>query len=140
MLDVLTNKRLHEDLRLTTICASLLDFEFEENTYDIVLSCYVLHHFNVKQKEDIYKNIYRCLKKNGVFIHGDSMVTNLDQENHYRQIAEDIYEQVNLPFASLHIDAPFCWDHEKEILAASGFTKISLVKECTKTNLYRCGK
>lgn len=140
MLDVLKHKKLHEALQLTTVCSSFLDLEFEENKFDIVLSCYVMHHFNVSQKHDIYKKIHRCLKKDGVFINGDSMVANMDEEQHHRQNAEKIYEEENLPFASLHIDAPFCWIHEKEVLATSGFTELSLVKEWTKTKLYRCIK
>ena len=138
MLDVLNHKELFEELHLTTVCSSFLDLEFEDNEFDIVLSCYVMHHFNVKQKHDIYQKIHHCLKKNGVFINGDTMVANMNEEQHYRQNAERIYKEENLPFASLHIDAPFCWIHEKEVLASSGFTEISLVREWTKTKLYKC--
>jgi hypothetical protein len=44
---------------------------------------------------------------------GDSMVANMDEEQQHRQNAEKIYKIENLPFASLHVDAPFCWLHEK---------------------------
>lgn len=140
MLEVLKCKKLSEGLQLTTICASFLDLGFEEDEFDIVLSCYVMHHFNERQKLDIYKKIYRSLKKNGIFINGDSMAANMDEEEYYRQNAEKIYQEENLPFASLHIDAPFCWIHEKEVLTASGFTQINLVREWTRTKLYHCIK
>lgn len=140
MLDVLKQKKLFEGLQLATVCASILDLDFGENEYDIVLSCFTMHHFNANQKLDIYKKIHKCLKSNGVFINGDTMVANLDEEESFRQMAEEVYEKENLPFASLHIDAPLCWLHEKEILSSSSFREISLVKEWTKTKLYKCLK
>jgi hypothetical protein len=74
------------------------------------------------------------------FINGDSMVANTEEEIYYRQMAENIYEAENFPFASLHIYAPFCWIHEYEVLETSGFTKINLIKKWTKTKLYNCIK
>ena len=140
MLDVLKRKKLIKELRLTTVCSSLLNFEYEENEFDIVLSCYVMHHFNAEQKLDIYQKIHRCLKKNGVFINGDSLAANMAEEQYYYQNAEKIYNEANLPFASLHVDAPFSWKHEEDVLTSSGFTEVSLVKEWTKTKLYKCIK
>ena len=112
MLDALKRKKLFKELRLTTFCASILNHDFEENEFDNVLSCYVMHHFNATQKHDIYQKIYRCLKKDGVFINGDTMVASKAEELYYHQNAEMIYKEENLPFASLHVDAPFCWIHE----------------------------
>jgi tRNA (cmo5U34)-methyltransferase len=140
MLGVLNQKTLYPGLHLTTVCASFLDIDLEEEQYDIVISCYVMHHFNIKQKHDIYEKIYRCLKKDGVFMNGDLMVPDMDKEEYYRKNAEEIYEKENLPYGSLHLDTPFCWIHEKEVLAASGFIEISLVKEWTETKLYKCIK
>jgi len=106
MLEVLNRKKLFEGIQLTTVCASILDLDFDENEYDIVLSCYTMHHFNPEQKQDIYKKIYRCLKNNGVFINGDFFAANLDEEEFHRKNAEEVYKKENLPFASLHIDSP----------------------------------
>lgn len=140
MLDILKQKKLSPGLNLTTICDSFLDLDFGTNHYDIVLTCYAMHHFNIRQKHEIYQKIYRCLNENGVLINGDSMVLNMVEEEYYRKNAEELYEKENAPFASLHIDAPFCWVHEKEVLEASGFTDIRLVKEWTRTKLYKCRK
>lgn len=140
MLDVLNRKKLYEGLQLTTICASILDLDFQEEEYDIVLSCYTMHHFNEEQKLNIYKKVHKCLKNNGVFINGDLIAENKDEEEYYHQNAVKIYENEDSPFASLHVDAPFCWLHEKEVLKSSGFTEISLIKEWTKSKLYKCIK
>lgn len=140
MLDVLKQKKLFEGLQLTTVCASILDLDFGENEYDIVLSCYTMHHFNAEQKMELYRKIHRCLKDHGVFIHGDSMAADSDEEELLRQEAEEVYKKENMPFASLHVDAPLCWQHEKEILASCSFAEICLIKAWTKTKLYRCLK
>lgn len=140
MLDVLNKKKLNANVNLTTICGSFLDIAFEEKKYDIVLSCYVMHHFNEEQKKKIYSKIYNCLNDNGIFINGDSFSKNRDEENDKLLKAEIIYKENNLPFASLHIDVDFSFDHEQEILSDVGFSKIELIKEWTKSKIYVCKK
>jgi len=61
------------------------------------------------------------------------MAANLDEEAYYRQMADDICKKEKLPFSSLHVDAPLCWLHEKEVLSSASFLEISLIKEWTKT-------
>lgn len=140
MLEVLRQKRLYPGLNLTTICASFLDFNLLEEQYDIVITCYVMHHFNAEQKQDMYRKIYGCLKKQGVFINGDIMVPTLAEEEYHCKNAEELYSKEKLSYGSLHIDTPFCWTHEKDVLMSAGFDKLSLVKEWTNTKLYKCIK
>ena len=45
------------------------------------------------------------------------MAANLDEEAYYRQMADEICKKEKLPFSSLHVDAPLCWLHEKEVLS-----------------------
>ena len=45
MLNVLKRKQLSEGVKLTTVCASFLEWDLGMERYDIVLSCYALHHF-----------------------------------------------------------------------------------------------
>lgn len=140
MLKVLREKSLHKDVKLTTVCGSILEVDFGEQAYDIVLSCYVMHHFDEKQKINIYRKIYHCLTSQGTFINGDTMVDNYEEEyKHYKQ-AEKIYADYNLPFASLHIDAPLCLEHEFDIINKAGFSDIVLEREWLQTKLYRARK
>lgn len=44
MLDVLKYQKLFEGLQLTTV-SSILNLDFDENEYDIVLICYSIHYF-----------------------------------------------------------------------------------------------
>jgi len=140
MLDELKKKPLYKDLILTTICGSLLDLDFGKHSYDLVISCYVMHHFNEEQKISIYKKIFNCLTDVGAFINGDSMEKNQEDEQMRYKEAEKIYMESNLSFGSLHIDAPFCIDHEMAVLNKVGFNDIVLEKEWTRTKLYRASK
>jgi hypothetical protein len=95
-----------------------------------------MHHFNEEQKTNIYRKIYACLMEDGSFINGDSMEKSYEDEQMRFKEAEQVYAESNLPFASLHIDAPFCIEHEMEVLSKVGFTDIILEKEWTRTKLY----
>ena len=140
MLEVLKKKKLYDGVELTTVCGSFLDLDFEENHYDIVLSCYALHHFNSEQKLNLYKKIYTSLRNGGVFVNGDTIAVSKDEENELMTKAVQLYKDENMPFASLHVDVPFCWEHEKKVLGNAGFLRVDLVKEWQKTKLYKCEK
>lgn len=140
MLHELEKKQLFHEISLKTICGSFLELEFEEATFDIVLTCYAMHHFTEEQKLDLYGRIYKCLKKGGCLINGDSMVKTEEEESSCLRSADIIYREKNLPFGSLHIDIPFCFEHEKEVLKRVGFQEIMLEKEWTVTKLYRAMK
>lgn len=140
MIAKLEEKPLHPEVALKTICGSFLDIDFGEEQFDIVLSCYAMHHFNEKQKINLYKKINKSLKAGGVFINGDSMSKNLAEEKDKLIRAEKIYLDKGLPFASLHIDVHFCYDHELQILELADFKKTILEKEWDKTKIYRALK
>lgn len=140
MLEVLKKKELYKDVKLSTICGSFLDLDFGTKQYDVVLSCYAMHHFNAEQKLGIYKKIYNSLNDGGVFINGDTIAVSKDAEDRYMKKAVEEYSSNNMEFASLHIDVPFCIEHEKEVLEKAGFSNIDIVKEWTNTKLYRCKK
>lgn len=140
MIEVLEQKKLYDGVKLNTLCGSFLELDFEENNYDIVLSCYAMHHFNSEQKQSIYNKIYSSLKNGGVFVNGDTIAVNRKEEDKCMLEAEKIYKNENMPFASLHVDVPFCFEHEKEVLKNARFNEIELVKEWTNTKIYKCKK
>lgn len=140
MLDELKKKQLHKDVILTTVCGTLLELDFGIHAYNLVLCCYVMHHFNEEQKINIYRKIYTCLTEDGTFINGDIMEKSYTDEHIHLKDAEKVYAESNLPFASLHVDVPFCIEHEMEVLSKVGFSDIVLEKEWSKTKLYRTTK
>ena len=78
-------------------------------------------------------------EKNGVFVNGDTIAGNR-KEDKYMAEAEQMYKNENMPFASLHVDVPLGFEHEKEVLKNAGFNEVELVKEWTNTKLYKCKK
>lgn len=54
-------------------------------------------------------------EKNGVFVNGDTIAVNR-KEDKYMAEAEQMYKNENMPFASLHVDVPLGFEHEKEVL------------------------
>lgn len=140
MLAELHKKTFFGGMNLKTICASLLDFDFGKDCFDIVLTCYTLHHFNVEEKRDIFRKIYGCLSPGGVFINGDIMSKSVEEESQKFAYAESIYSSEGLPFGSLHIDVPMTYQRELTLIKEAGFYQITLEKEWTNTKLYRCVK
>ena len=139
MLKQLQKKELSH-LNLITLCASILEIDFGNDKYDLVLSCYTMHHFNEFQRIKIYQKIFNCLKSNGVFLHGDSMAITVEEEQMKLLEAEKIYREENLPFGSLHIDVPFTLGREFSINRRVGFNQLTLEKEWTRTKLYKAVK
>lgn len=56
----------NRDTRITYRVCGLDTYEYPANTYDCVVSNLVLHY--VKDLSQVYKNVYKTLKKDGVFI------------------------------------------------------------------------
>lgn len=140
MIEKLKEKKLYEGVKLKTICGSFLDLSLGNDQYDIVLSCYAMHHFNETQKLSLYKKIKEALKSEGVFINGDSMAKSREEENERFKRAYEIYQEKNVPFGSLHIDVHFCYAHELETLKQAGFKEVVLERQWIKTKLYRAYK
>ncbi len=140
MIHELEKKQLFEEISLKTICSSFFDLDFQAKTFDIIISCYVMHHFTEEQKSSLYKKIYSSLKDTGCFINGDTMLKTHEEELSRFIEAEKIYKEKKLPFGSLHIDIPFCYEHEVNLLKKAGFKNIKLAKEWEVTKLYQAFK
>ena len=140
MLNELRKKNFHEEIELSTICGSLLEMDLGNDLYDVVLSCYVMHHFNEAQKLYLYSNIHKCLTSGGVFINGDITAKTKEDEISRYKAAKNIYAEQNKQFGSLHIDIPLYYEHEFDILNKTGFSNVILEHEWTHTKLYRACK
>jgi len=51
------------------------DFHFNDNYYDLVVASFSLHHCESIEKKDLFQKIYRSLKKDGVFMYADLMIS-----------------------------------------------------------------
>jgi tRNA (cmo5U34)-methyltransferase len=58
----------------TGVCDDVLKVNFKDE-FDLVVSSIVLHHLSDRDKQEVYKKIFKALKKDGVFILGDLMLS-----------------------------------------------------------------
>ena len=115
----------HISDNITIINKSFFDYDFG-NDIDAVISSQALHHFEPKDKLTLYKKVYDCMKKDGVFVNEDYFVEDEETE---KQLFEDYYNLVR--GEGKHYDTPLTIDHEIEILKEVGFRKI---KKCITDN------
>ena len=129
MLEVLEKKKLYDGVNLKTVCGSFLDLDFEEEKYDIVLSCYAMHHFNSGQKQSLYSKVYRCLKKMVYLLMEILSQLIVKKINIWQKLNKCIKMKI------CHLQVymlMFLW--------VAGFNEVELVKEWTNTKLYKCKK
>ncbi len=51
------------------------DFLFKEENYDLIVAGFSLHHCDENEKQSIFKNINTSLKKGGIFLYSDLMIS-----------------------------------------------------------------
>mgnify|MGYP004661166495 CR=1 FL=1 len=93
-----------------------------------------MHHFNHSDKLKIYKKIYGALKQNGVYIEGDYVAKNQDEENFYFAEFEKIRKEQNINENQLvHFDTPCTVENQIKFLKTAGFSKTEKVWQMGKT-------
>lgn len=123
MLDILRNKYSQYSNQIDVIVDSYMTYPYEQMEYDYVLASMTMHHFLEDEKINIYKKIYEALEDGGVYIEGDYMV---DQQE--EQECLDYYFKRKKESDELcHIDIPFTVEHQKELLKRAGFTNITVI-------------
>ncbi len=109
-------KERHISDNITIVNKSFFDYDFEKDV-DAVISTQALHHFEPKDKIVLYKKVYDCLKKDGVFINEDYFANDVEAEKHG---FDDYYNLVR--GKDEHYDTPLTIDHEIEVLKKAGFS------------------
>lgn len=108
----------HISDNITIINQSFFEYEFGKDI-DAVISTQALHHFDPSDKATLYKKVYECLRKHGVFIIEDYFaIDDEDEKKHF----ED-YKNLVKGMDS-HYDTPLTIPHEIDILKKSGFSDI----------------
>ncbi|CAM1346466.1 class I SAM-dependent methyltransferase [Tenacibaculum crassostreae] len=121
----------------TIICENnyFKNFNFKENTYDLIIAGFSIHHCNEQEKQDLFKNIYKSLKKGGLFSCSDLMITKTNP-NHFNLLKKwenfvinnypnrEKWEWLMDHYATF--DNPTDYQKQIEWLTAVGFTKITL--------------
>lgn len=133
MLDLLLKNHPDNLDRISVVEATYLDWEYPDNTFDIVASRATMHHLWAEEKTEIYCNILKTLKPGGIYIENDFMVDSIAAEQ-YRQRYENI--TANLPIKATageyHIDIPLTLEVQKKLLYDAGFSSVEVLENDIK--------
>lgn len=135
-------KRL-ADKNVTFITGDYAEISFDTN-FDVVISVIGIHHQTNEGKKKLFKKIYNCLDKGGLFIFGD-LVTYNDKEKaivceqkHYKYLVDNANDETSLKewthhHKELNILAPL--EDQIDWLKEAGFSSIEVKFEQYNTVL-----
>lgn len=126
MLNLLRQKHPGKKLRL--INASYFDVELGIEVYEGAISFQSLHHFTHEQKSSLYGRVYDSLKAGGLYIEGDYMVTDQDEEDFHFSELKRIKQEQGIPEDEFyHYDTPCTIDNQIMLLNKAGFRNVKMV-------------
>ena len=82
-------------------------------------------------KLELYRKIRNALKDGGIYIEGDYVVDEDEEQKllkkyHEKMQLVDSYQQVD-PNQQYHIDIPFTVQHQERLLSKSGFRNVNTI-------------
>jgi cyclopropane fatty-acyl-phospholipid synthase-like methyltransferase len=126
MLNMLRQK--HPEKKLRLINASYFDVELGTEVYEGVISFQSLHHFTHEQKSSLYGRVYDSLKAGGLYIEGDYMVKDQNEEDFYFSELKRIKQEQGIPEDKFyHYDTPCTIDNQIMLLNKAGFRNVKMV-------------
>ncbi|MDO4572260.1 MAG: class I SAM-dependent methyltransferase [Clostridia bacterium] len=125
MLDRLEERYASRRPRL--ICGDYLRLPLGEAAFDAALSAESLHHASHAEKRGLYARLRRALKRGGVYIECDYMVSTRAEEDFYFAEYTRLLREQGLPESGrYHYDRPCAVDTQKHLLLEAGFGSVSL--------------
>ena len=109
------------------------DFSFKNETYDLVVAGFSLHHCDEEEKQNIFNDIYMSLKKSGLFAYSDLMIskTNPDHKNLIKNwekfVNKSFPDGEKWTWIMEHYDAfdkPMDYQLQMEYLRSAGFDDV----------------
>lgn len=101
------------------VCGDYFAVPFGEEAFDAALSFETLHHFPGEKKGELYRKIFRALKKGGRYVECDYVACCEEEEELCRK---DYERRKNAREGTyLHIDIPLTKARQIGLLSAAGF-------------------
>ncbi len=123
MLEKLEQKYLDKSVNL--ICGDYFKVDLGKEQYDCAISFQTMHHFPKDKKSLLYKKIFNAIKKDGLYIECDYMVTNVEEENLYLKESELARKEMNNSEEEFyHYDIPCTIDNQILLLKNAGFLNV----------------
>jgi tRNA (cmo5U34)-methyltransferase len=123
MLAKLSEKHRDKGEQITLVRASFLDFEIGEERWDYIVSVMAMHHLTRGEKLRLYRAIHKGLKPGGLYIEGDYVVTEEEEEESLKRYAEFRRKYPEAANGAYHIDIPFSPGTQVRLLLAAGFAE-----------------
>lgn len=123
MLEKLEQK--YSDKSVNLICGDYFKVDLGKEKYDCVISFQTMHHFPKDKKSLLYKKIFNAIKKDGLYIECDYMVTNVEEENLYLEESKLARKEINNSEEEFyHYDIPCTIDNQILLLKNAGFLNV----------------
>ncbi len=132
MLDILMEKHTKYRKNIKTVCASYLEADLGNNTYDYIVACNTLHHLLAEDKLRLYANIRKVLKENGYLLILDYLAKNPEEEQSVREKYLALRKNGEISGTEIyHIDLMMTREHEVGLLKMAGFncTRVESIYE-----------
>lgn len=132
MLEKLKNKYKEKDIELHQV--SYFEYEFEQEYFDAVMSVMTLHHYSHEVKTALYKRIHDSIKKDGMYIECDYMISEKEcsdpekMEDYFFAEYERLKEKQCLDKnTEYHYDTPCSVLNQRQMLLQVGFKSVQEV-------------
>lgn len=138
MLDKLILKFSHKNLEL--IHGNYFDYKFVESYYDVAVTFQTLHHFNHKDKINLYHKIYKTLSSSGIYIEADYMAPDQEYEDFYFAENIRIRQEMGVRDGFFHYDTPCTVENQIRMLKEAGFKIVEKVWSKDSTVMLKAWK
>jgi tRNA (cmo5U34)-methyltransferase len=138
MLNELNKKYKQYSKQIQLECNSYFEFEYSKEYFDLVISTYSFHHFEYNEKLKLYNKIFYTLKNDGIFIEGDYISRNFEEENNFLNNYK--IKSSNYTDELIHVDIPFTVETQLKLYKDAGFKNITVYKKYDTAAIFICEK
>lgn len=122
-------KEKFPDGNLHLICDSYFDVDLGVEQFDAAVSVESLHHFTGERKLELYRKLFRSLKKGGYFVLTDYFASSEAEEAEGFATLERLKREQGISDDGFyHYDTPLTVQHEMELLQTAGFLEVRVLK------------
>ena len=129
MLQIL--KKSYPYKKINLHCESYLEYDYENEYFDVALSVMTLHHYTHNVKTELYRKIFSSIKQGGVYIECDYMLSEHEhesaqemEEHYFSEYARKKKEQGLADDNEYHYDTPCTVTNQVKMLLEAGFTNV----------------
>lgn len=127
MVNKIKEKHADKMEQINIIIDNYLEYRFDKDKFDVVVSVESLHHFSHEEKIKLYTKIFNSLKENGIFIDTDYVAPDQEFEDYHYKENEKIRLESGINGRLYHYDTPCTVENEKKFLMISGFKHVDVV-------------